>query len=84
MRFFSDPSIAAYVLGCIVRGLGAWVGRRRSQHSPSRLWGDLRAIVVLGAVILVGIPELLDAEASLPPEAHKVALGLLLFYFGSR
>tara|TARA_B100000530_G_scaffold37579_1_gene21748 strand:- start:125 stop:244 length:120 start_codon:yes stop_codon:yes gene_type:complete len=39
---------------------------------------------VLGAVILVGIPELLDAEASLPPEAHKVALGLLLFYFGSR
>lgn len=77
--------VAAYVLGGIVRGLGAWVvRRRRSQHSPSRLYGDLRAIVVLSAVILVGIPELLDAEASLPPEAHKVALGLLLFYFGSR
>ena len=75
--------VAAYVLGCIVRGIGAWVGRR-SKNPPSRLWGDVKAIVVLGAVILVGIPELLDAEASLPPEAHKVALGLLLFYFGSR
>jgi len=75
--------VAAYVLGCIVRGLAAWVGRR-SENPPSRLWGDLKALVVLGAVILVGIPELLDAEASLPPEAHKVALGLLLFYFGSR
>lgn len=75
--------VAAYVLGCLVRGFGAWLGGR-SKAPPSRLWGDLKALVVLGAVVLVGIPELLDAEASLPPEAHKVALGLLLFYFGSR
>lgn len=75
--------VAAYVLGCLVRGFGAWLGRR-TKKPPSRIWSDLKALTVLGVVILVGVPELLDAEVSLPPEAHKVALGLLLFYFGSR
>lgn len=71
--------VAVYVLGCLARGFGAWLGRTRKP--PSRLWGDIKAVV---AIVVVGVPELLDAEASLPPEAHKVALGLMLFYFGSR
>lgn len=38
--------VAAYVLGCIVRGIGAWLGRRW-ENLLSRLWGDLNAIVVI-------------------------------------
>ena len=75
--------VAAYVLGSPVRAFGAWLGRKTNKP-PSRIWGDLKAFFVLGAIVLVGVPELLDAEASLPPEANKVALGLMLFYFGSR
>jgi len=75
--------VAAYILGCIVRGCGAWLGSR-SDNPPSRLWGDIKALVVLGAILAVGIPELLDVERPLPEEAHTVALGLMLFYFGSR
>lgn len=75
--------VAAYVLGGVVRGVGGWFGRR-SEAKPSGLWGDLRAIIVLGAVVLVGIPELLNVDVTLPPEAYRTALGLTLFYFGSR
>jgi hypothetical protein len=75
--------VAAYVLGCLVRGFGTWLGRKTNKP-PSRIWGDLKALAVLVAIVVVGVPELLDAEVSLPPEAHKIALGLLLFYFGSR
>lgn len=39
---------------------------------------------MLVAIVVVGVPELLDAKVTLPLKAHKVALGLMLFYFGSR
>ncbi len=75
--------VAAYVLGAVVRGISGWIGRWRSGR-PSRLWGDAKAVVVLSAIALVAVPEFLDSGHLLPPEAHKVALGLVLFYFGSR
>lgn len=75
--------VAAYVLGAIVRGISSWFGRRTGRR-PASLWGDLKAIVVLLAVAIAGVPELLAMPEALPPLAHKIALGLMLFYFGSR
>lgn len=74
--------VAAYVIGCLVRGFGAWLGGRR-EKPPSSLWGDLKALIVLGAVVTAGLPELLGTTPW-PDEIQKTALALLLFYFGSR
>ena len=75
--------VAAYVLGAIFRGVGAWFGSRTGRR-PSSAWGDFKAIVVLLAVGIAGIPELFDVPDFLPAMAHRVALGMMLFYFGSR
>lgn len=75
--------VAAYVLGAMVRGIGAWFGSRTGRR-PSSAWGDFKAIVVLLAVAIAGVPELLDMPEFLPEMAHRIALGLMLFYFGSR
>lgn len=75
--------IAAYVLGAMVRGIGAWFGSRTGRRTSSA-WGDFKAIVVLLAVAVAGLPELFDMPDFLPAVAHRVALGLMLFYFGSR
>jgi hypothetical protein len=75
--------VAAYVLGALVRGISGWIGRWRTRR-PSRFWGDAKAVIVLLAIALVAFAEFLNFADQLPPEAHKVALGLVLFYFGSR
>lgn len=75
--------VAAYVLGAMFRGVGAWFGSRTGRR-PSSAWGDFKAIVVLLAVGIAGIPELFDVPDFLPAMAHRVALGMMLFYFGSR
>ena len=46
--------------------------------------GDVKAIVVLLTVAIAGNPELMSMPDQLPPEAHRIALSLMLFYFGSR
>jgi hypothetical protein len=75
--------VAAYALGAVMRGVTSFL-RRNRKHPPSRAWGDLRAIVVLLTVLTAVVPELLGTADALPQEVHRVALGLMLFYFGSR
>lgn len=75
--------VAAYVLGSIVRGISSWFSSRVGRK-PSSRWGDLKAIVVLLAVGLAATTEFVPALATLPPEVDRVALAMLLFYFGSR
>lgn len=75
--------VAAYLLGTIVRGVTHWLHRRRAAP-PSRFWGDARAVIVLVALTLIAVPELMNLESTLPPDFEKAALGLVLFYFGSR
>jgi len=86
----SDPSVitllglvASYFLGSLVRTLTGFLHRVRSQP-PSRFWADARALIVLGAVIAVAIPEFVDAAGHWHPMVRHIALGLMLFYFGSR
>jgi hypothetical protein len=77
--------VSAYFLGAITRGItGLWTRVRR--RPPSRWWADLRAIIVLAAVAVAAIPELLGVGNMYPQQevVRHVALGLMLFYFGSR
>ena len=88
-RLFELQSVAllsmvfAYLLGTIVRGVSSWLTRRRALPS-SGTWGDIRAVIVLGAMLTVAVPEFMFAEPLFSPLVHRVALGLTLFYFGSR
>ena len=75
--------VAAYTLGAIVRGITSFF-RRHRKRPPSRAWSDLRAIIVLLTVLAAVVPELLGTSAEFPKEVHQAALGLMLFYFGSR
>ena len=75
--------VSAYVCGAMLKGISSWFGGRTGRR-PSSMWGDIKAVVVLLAVGIAGIPELLSMPDLLPPEAHRIALSLMLFYFGSR
>lgn len=75
--------VFAYLFGTFVRGIKTWLSRKRSGP-PSRFWGDAQALIVLASLAIIAVPEMLGQPELLPPEAHKVALGLVLFYFGSR
>ncbi|HET6423195.1 MAG TPA: hypothetical protein VFG20_05900 [Planctomycetaceae bacterium] len=75
--------IFAYLLGSLLRGFGRWWNRGRTTP-PSRFWGDAKALVVLTMVGAVALCEFTGMRDILDDRVHKVALGLLLFYFGSR
>jgi hypothetical protein len=74
--------VFAYLVGVWVRGIVGWL--RRGSGARSRFWADARAVIVLVTLAVAAVPELMGQGHLLPVEAHKVALGLVLFYFGSR
>ena len=89
-KLFNDPKamsllgiVTAYVCGATLRGISSWFSHSTGRR-PSSFWGDIKAIIVLLAVAIAGLPELLGMPEILPMEAHRVALSLMLFYFGSR
>jgi hypothetical protein len=75
--------VFAYLVGVWVRGIAGWFSRRR-ERAPSRFWADAKAVIVLITLAAAAVPELLGQGQMLPVEVHKIALGLVLFYFGSR
>jgi len=75
--------LAAFLLGSAVRRIHAWFTRGRSSKGGGT-WGDLKALIVLLAMLAVAIPEFLGSPDILNPAFHRVALGMMLFYFGSR
>jgi hypothetical protein len=64
--------VFAYVLGIMARIRGV------------RLWEDLKAAAVLLMLIATAIPYFLNRPDLVPNQMRYVALGLVLFYFGSR
>jgi hypothetical protein len=88
-RLFEPSAIAmlsmvfAYLLGAIVGSISNWFKKRRSQPITGS-WGDIKALIVLGAILVAAIPEVFDIGMQLPPVGNRIALGLALFYFGSR
>lgn len=75
--------VFAYLLGAIVRGISSWFTKRRAQPITG-VWGDIKALIVLGAIVVAAVPALFDVGVQLPPLVDRIALGLTLFYFGSR
>ncbi len=75
--------VFAYLLGAIARTIGGWFNRYRA-NPPSGTWGDIKAMTVLIVLALAAIPEFLDLPFGLPPIFHQIALGMMLFYYGSR
>ena len=64
-------------------GIANWFHRRRSQLA-SGTRGDIKTLIVLAAILLIAVVELLDQGAILHPLVERSALGLAMFYFGSR
>ncbi len=75
--------VFAYLLGAIVRSITGWFAKRRWQPITG-VWGDIKALIVLGAIVIAAVPALFDVGMQLPPLVDRIALGLTLFYFGSR
>lgn len=74
--------VFAYLLGAVAGGIANWLSFRRGPASGT--WGDIKALVVLIAITTVAVVEVLDAGPMLHPLVERIALGLTLFYFGSR
>jgi magnesium-transporting ATPase (P-type) len=88
-RLFQPQALAmlsmvfAYLFGAIVGSISGWF--KRHQPRPiTGAWGDIKAVIVLGAIIVAAVPEFVDVGIRFPPSVDRVALGLALFYFGSR
>lgn len=88
-RLFEAQALAllsmvfAYLLGAIFGTIAGWFKKRRSQPITG-VWGDIKALIVLGALLVAAVPELFEFGLQLPPMVDRIALGLSLFYFGSR
>lgn len=75
--------MAAFLFGTAVRTVDNWWHRKQVRTSAGT-FGDLKALVVLAAVLVVAIPEFMNHQEVFPAEFHRVSLGMMLFYFGSR
>ena len=74
--------VFAYLLGAIVGGISSWFSKRRSEPITG-IWGDIKALIVFGAIVVAAVPAVFDVGMQLPPLVDRIALGLTLFYFGS-
>lgn len=74
--------MAAFLFGAMVRRISLWWNHRRVQTSGTM--GDLKALLVLIAMLCVAIPEFMGSPQILHPMFHRIALAFMLFYFGSR
>lgn len=75
--------MGAFLLGSVVRRISVWWHHGRS-HRRSGTWGDLKALVVLAAMLAIALPVYLNSPEVLSPTFQRATLGLMLFYFGSR
>jgi hypothetical protein len=75
--------VAAFVLGAVLQSISGWF-RKRKRSRPSSRWGDLKAFAVLSVVGLAAAAELLPDRGPIPVEFDRIALAMMLFYFGSR
>ena len=75
--------VFSYVLGAIARTIGGWINRSRGTP-PTGTWGDIKAMTVLIVLVLAAVPQFIDLPTKLPDVFEQIALGLMLFYYGSR
>lgn len=76
-------AFAAYFIGAIARGITTW-WTRGAASPPSRTWSDIKAWTCLLVMSAVAVAQLAGRRDWLPDRFEEVAIGLVLFYFGSR
>lgn len=75
--------LGAFILGSIVRRI--FVPLHRHGINPSAgTMGDIKALTVLVALLVVAVPEFLGSPQAFPEVFNRIALAMVLFYFGSR
>ena len=75
--------IFAYLLGIVARAIRKW-WTKGTKGPALRSFADLKALVVLAVLTYVAVAQFLDRPDLAPQSVRNVALGLVLFYFGSR
>ena len=76
-------TVFAYLVGVIGRGLLDWWNLKRGRQTW-RWWEDFKAVAVLLALGVTATAYILGMAENLPQRLPLAALGLVLFYFGSR
>jgi hypothetical protein len=76
--------VLAYFLGVLFRFVGKLFSRWSVPTGLVDWFGDLRAIVVLGATAALTASYWIERKDVLPDWAESTTLSLLLFYFGAR
>lgn len=75
--------MSSYLVGTLVRGISRWRNRGQIRKS-SGTFGDIKALLTLIAMLAVAVPEFMNTPQILPIQFYRVALVMMLFYFGSR
>ena len=75
--------IFAYLLGIVARAIRKW-WTKGTKGPALRSFADLKALVVLSILTYVAVAQMCDRPDLAPQPVRNVALGLVLFYFGSR
>lgn len=76
-------TLLAYFAGTTVRGVLNWWYRGRIVPA-SRWWADLKAVTVLGALVLTAILQVIGQQHLAPLWLENITMAMVLFYFGSR
>jgi hypothetical protein len=76
-------TLLAYFTGTTVRGVLNWWYRGRNIPA-SRWWADLKAVTVLGALVLTAILQVVGQQHLAPMWLENITMAMVLFYFGSR
>jgi hypothetical protein len=75
--------IFAYLLGIVARAVRKWW--TKGEKGPAlRSFADVKALAVLSILTYVAVAHMCDRPDLAPQALRNVALGLVLFYFGSR
>jgi hypothetical protein len=75
--------VFAYLFGILVRALVNWWNKGKKSKTL-RGWEDVKAAVVLTVMLYTAGAYLAGKPELVPHQLRNVALGLVLFYFGSR
>jgi len=75
--------VFAYLLGIVARVVLHWWTKGR-QNNAIRSWENIKAVFVLLVLLYTAGAYLLNRSDLVPQQLRDAALGLVLFYFGSR
>jgi hypothetical protein len=76
-------TVFAYLVGVIGRSIWTW-WNAGSVATKATWWDDAKAAIVMIVMSITGGAYLINRPDLLPRPLSLAALGLVLFYFGSR